>query len=197
MKYYIDITLEVHQRSMSYTLWTTLYNQLHIAFADAKNKKGVEFGVSFPTYISSENARTLGNKIRIFGSRNELCELDIHKWLKRIISFLSISSVKKVPKITEFAIFKRVQPKGFERTKKDREKFIQHLMSKFNLSLEEAEKSATQKDIKQVKYPFVNVDSVTNFNNFKLFIDKIEMTHEQKGEFGTYGLSDSATVPIF
>ena len=45
--------------------------------------------------------------------------------------------------------------------------------------------------------PFIQLNSLSSKQAFRLFIAKSEATVVQTGDFGTYGLSNSATVPDF
>ena len=51
MKYYIEVTLMKTDDFSPYELWSRIYTQLHIAFAEIKDTYDkVNIGVSFPQY---------------------------------------------------------------------------------------------------------------------------------------------------
>ena len=67
MKFYQEITIIDGEKPL-YEAWTNIYNQLHIALADIKNKHGIErIGVSFPEYYYEEKHDNNG-KLKSFGS---------------------------------------------------------------------------------------------------------------------------------
>ena len=67
MKYYQEVTLLPNEEITPNFLWSKVYNQLHLALADVKNKNGIDgIGISFPQYkFDEKNGKTfatLGSK---------------------------------------------------------------------------------------------------------------------------------------
>ncbi|MFE1967123.1 type I-F CRISPR-associated endoribonuclease Cas6/Csy4, partial [Acinetobacter baumannii] len=51
MNWYQEITLIDQDEISLYFIWSKVYTQLHIAFAEHSNEQGrISFGVSFPQY---------------------------------------------------------------------------------------------------------------------------------------------------
>jgi len=50
---------------------------------------------------------------------------------------------------------------------------------------------------KQSKLPYINMNSQTNGQRFRLFIEKQVMDDPQTGLYSCYGLSNTTTVPLF
>jgi CRISPR-associated endonuclease Csy4 len=50
---------------------------------------------------------------------------------------------------------------------------------------------------KQSKLPFVNIQSLSKGQQFRLFIDQDILVQAESGEFNCYGLGKTATVPWF
>ncbi|MEG2920458.1 MAG: type I-F CRISPR-associated endoribonuclease Cas6/Csy4, partial [Acinetobacter sp.] len=118
MKYYIEVTLMKTDDFSPYELWSRIYTQLHIAFAEIKDTydNKVSIGVSFPQYRfnAEKGVGFLGEKIRIFAqSQADLKKLNIQKWFDRLTDYLHITSIREVPenKITGYAIYRRKQVK--------------------------------------------------------------------------------------
>ena len=120
MKFYQEITLIDQAEISPYFIWSKLYSQLHLAFAEQKDADDkVNIGVSFPQYIFEEKAENqkakinLGRKLRLFAqSEKDFKKLDIRKWLKRLEDYVHISSIRVVPSdIKSYAIYKRKQVK--------------------------------------------------------------------------------------
>ena len=95
MKYYIEVTLMKTDDFSPYELWSRIYTQLHIAFAEIKDTHDkVNIGVSFPQYRfnAEKSVGFLGEKFRIFAqSQADLEKLNIQKWFDRLTDYLHIT----------------------------------------------------------------------------------------------------------
>ncbi len=109
MNHYIEVTLIKNDDFSPYELWSRIFTQLHIAFAEIKDDTDkVNIGISFPQYHFNQEKRIgfLGEKIRLFASSEaDLQTLDIKKRLDRLADYVHISSIREVPtsKITGYA----------------------------------------------------------------------------------------------
>ena len=90
MKCYQEITLIDQAEISPYFLWSKIYTQLHIAFAEQTDEQQkIPFGVSFPQYVyekieGSKPRIGIGKKIRIFAqSEAALEKLNIRKWKEK------------------------------------------------------------------------------------------------------------------
>ena len=111
MEYYQEITLLPCAEVSLAFLWTKVFTQLHIAFADEKNKSGHNpYAVSFPEYRETD----LGEKIRVFAEAQELERLNLSKVLGRLLDYVHCTSIRKVPerKLRGYAVYSRYQPEG-------------------------------------------------------------------------------------
>lgn len=201
--FYQEITLIDHVEISPYFIWSKVYGQLHIAFAEHKNNEDkVPFGVSFPQYSYDEAKKkgSLGKKVRIFAPTKEALEaLNLNLWLVRLLDYVHIQSIKEVPKnVSQYAIYKRKQMKGVNRVQKDRARFAQSYAKANNISLDEAMELYQNMSVRETHLPFIQMLSLTSDQRFKLFIEK-QMISGNSSEklFTTYGLSAGASVPEF
>jgi len=192
MKFYLDITLLPDAEANLGFLWQKVYGQLHIALAEVKNTNGnSDIAVSFPEY--DNKTFPLGNKLRLLASTQEqLQQLDIDKWLNRLMDYCHCTSIKDVPQsVNTFVRFKRVQfDTNFERLARRRAK-------RKGESFEQAMKHFASFKDQETKLPFINMISSSKNNRFRLFIEKEVVEKATAGEFTCYGLSNHATVPWF
>ena len=79
MKYYQEVTILPTPEIATNFIWSKIYQQLHIAFAEQmRGKDKGTIGVSFPEYKKIEKGETLGNKVRVFAAtEKELANLHI------------------------------------------------------------------------------------------------------------------------
>lgn len=198
MKYYLDITLLPDPEITLGFIWQKVYQQVHIALAEnkiAENSSAI--ALAFPQYNLMGDKKTefpLGNKLRIFAPSEELLDkLAINSWLKRFSDHTYITSVKAVPEnVSDYVCVKRKQCKtnlsrlARRRGKRKGETFEQALQHYASFNDE------------QSKLPFINVNSLSKSEQFRLFIDQKKVSEATVGEFTCYGLSkETATVPWF
>ncbi|MCS4297455.1 MULTISPECIES: type I-F CRISPR-associated endoribonuclease Cas6/Csy4 [Acinetobacter] len=201
MKRYIEVTLMKNDDFSPFELWSRIYVQLHIAFAemkDANNK--VNVGISFPQYRFNQQKGIgfLGEKLRLFAeSEDDLKKLDIPKWLERLVDYIHISSIKEVPesKITGYAIYKRKQ------VKTNAERLARHRMKRGDIGFDEAlnryRQVVTTTDLPYVQMLSLSTSNEQDKKRFKLFIEKQITEKSEIQVFSTYGLSSVSTVPEF
>lgn len=203
MQYYIELTLLPNEDTSAYFLWSKVYTQLHIAFAEHSNEQGrISFGVSFPQYRMNEQKKIgfLGTKIRVFASsESQLQQLNLGKWLERFIDYVHITQPREVPqaKVNGHAHYYRVNPKM------SIEERIVHQAQRRNISLDEAKQHFKRYIEQPIIEPYVSLKSLSakreqNIDRpYRLYIGKSLVDEAKDGEFGTYGLSRVATVPEF
>ncbi|WP_234857055.1 type I-F CRISPR-associated endoribonuclease Cas6/Csy4 [Acinetobacter junii] len=203
MNYYIELTLMDSPDFSLFELWSKVYTQLHIAFAEHSNEQGrISFGVSFPQYRMNEQKKIgfLGTKIRIFANtENELQQLNLGQWLERLMDYVHIIQPREVPqaKVTGHAHYYRVNPKM------SIEERIVHQAQRRNISLDEAKQHFKQYIEQPIIEPYVSLKSLSakreqNIDRpYRLYIGKSLVDEAKDGEFGTYGLSRTTTVPEF
>lgn len=196
MKYYLEITLIDGGDEPLYFIWSKFYAQLHLALVEAKNSNDKSnIGVSFPEYRFNEEKSIgfLGKKLRLVAnSEGELHSLDMKKWLERLNDYIHITSIREVPahKISGYAIFSRKQ------VKTNAERLARHRVKRGDIDFDEAVQRY-QNVVTTSDLPFIQLKSLTNQHQFRLFIQKENKDHVETGRFSSYGLSVDATVPEF
>lgn len=197
MHYYIEITVLPDDDAALHFLWSKLYTQLHIAFAEHKDEKDlVPYGVSFPEYKVGKKAKgevyfTPGSKLRVFAESEALLEaLNLEQWFDRLRDYLHLKSIQAVPKkALRYFTFERIRPKD------DKLKRIQHQAKRRNISLEESAKYFENYEETPLDTPYIRLKSLSSDSIFNLFIQRQPATQQLQGKFTTYGLSKSSTVP--
>lgn len=198
MKYYQEVTLLPGVEIPLYFIWSNVYRQLHLAFVEVKDEKEtIPYGVSFPQYQSEKKDSGLGEKIRIFArSEAELDKLGVKRWLQRLTDYVHITGIREVPeKKLGYAVYRRVhQENGPEQQAK---RFLLRHNDEIVTYEDVVNKFAAHQKNKRNYLPYIRQKSMTNNNAFRLYIEKRQCDQEVTGNFGTYGLSDSSTVPEF
>ncbi|OBW93551.1 type I-F CRISPR-associated endoribonuclease Cas6/Csy4 [Gallibacterium salpingitidis] len=197
MKYYIELTLFDYPDYRMYELWGRLYMQLHLALVEVKdNQDKVNVGVSFPEYHFDEIKQigALGSKIRLFAQeRITLEQLNIRKWLNRLVDYVHISPIFEVPDdIKGYAIYNRVQVKN------NAERLARRQLKKHqNLDFEQTV-LRYQNIVTTCHLPYISFKSLSSKRPFNLFIEKKEVPPTLNvASFNTYGLGTNCALPEF
>lgn len=196
MNHYIEVTLIKNDDFSPYELWSRIFTQLHIAFAEIKDDTDkVNIGISFPQYHFNQEKRIgfLGEKIRLFASSEaDLQTLDIKKRLDRLADYVHISSIREVPtsKITGYATYRRKQ------VKTNAERLARHRVKRGDISFDEA-LARYGNVVTTTNLPYIQMKSLTSDQSFKLFIKKDVANQSENQIFSTYGLSSVSSVPEF
>ena len=205
MKYYQEITLIDQAEISPYFIWSKLYTQLHLAFAERKDANDkVNIGVSFPKYIFEQKTEdrkakvNLGDKLRLFAeSESDLEKLNLKKWLDRLTDYLHVTSIREVPetKVTGYATYSRKQ------VKTNAERLARHEANKGRYSYENAlahyQKFITTTDLPYIQILSLSTSDEQDKKRFKLFIEKRPAEKSETQVFSTYGLSSVSSVPEF
>ncbi len=192
MQYYIEITLRPDAEVGLGFLWQKVYQQIHLALVEVKDENDtVGVGISFPKYRA--DAFPLGDTVRLFAKTpNALMDLRLDVWLARLIDYIAISSITKVPvNIGTYVSFSRKQVKS------NMERLARRQAKRKGISLEEALKNYTDMQELTTQLPFIVLDSLSSTQRLKLFIQKELKDIHTESRFSTYGLSKEATVPWF
>lgn len=193
MKYYQEVTILPTPEIATNFIWSKIYQQLHIAFAEQmRGKDKGTIGVSFPEYKKIEKGETLGNKVRVFAAtEKELANLHIRHVLIHYEDYVHITKIRQVPeKIKKYAIYRRYHE---ERTKENK---ARRFMSCHQISYEEAVHIFPE-TVEDVAYPYIRLESATNKSRFRLFIAKDDCSELVSKGFGSYGLDTQSSLPEF
>ena len=188
MNFYIEIKLQCDPEIGLGFLWKKVFTQVHLALVE--HSKGA-IGVSFPDY--GDKFFPLGDTLRLFApSQDELDTLNIEQWLNRLLDYVTISEIKKVPEnVKSYAQFFRKQVK----TGKERQ--ARRYAKRHSISYEEALKRYKNMEEKTLSLPFVMLQSLSTKQEMQLFIERKLLDHELLGDFNSYGLSKDASIPLF
>ena len=209
MKSYQEITLLPNFEIDKNFLWSKLLTQIHLGLVSIQDyKEKSPIGVSFPEYFMGEKFGVLGSKIRLFAqNEDDLIKFDSPKWLSRLFDYVHITSILPVPqKIDGYAIYSRHQPKtNKERLMRRHQKREEGWKNIINFSADpkmvaEAREKLNKrqnrindydkKDKGLVGEPFIRVKSLSNKNEFCLWIKKTTTNEPAYQKFSTYGLSE-------
>lgn len=218
MNYYQELTILPDPDISPYFIWPKLFAQIHLALVEhAKATYGEDathgdIGISFPDYvfekeIKGKSVTSLGRKLRVFAkSREGLEKLNVNQWLEKLSDYIHIKSIKDVPAEHGFATFSRArQVKNLDRVARrcaERKKtsfeeakagIIYDYAEKHSISQEEATKAYENPTLKA--YPYINMQSLAGKQRFSLEIKQTEVAQSCPGQFNTYGLSATSTVP--
>ena len=201
MRFYQEITLIKTPEISPYVIWGKLYIQLHLALVEQQNPdKTVNVGVSFPEYkyIEQEGRvfASLGAKLRVFANTEaELQQLNLVKWLERLMDYVHIKSIADVPnQVLGYESFKRRRKSGTP------EKHIKRRMKRHNETREQALKyfDGYQMRKEDKELPFIRMKSLHSENEFCMsIIQKEAAPSSNRAMFSTYGLSAEGVLPKF
>ncbi len=192
MTHFQEISLLPKARIGLYDFWQKLYQQIHIALAENKSDENISnIGISFPEYNANEFL--LGTKLRLFAEDEQtLKNMQCEKWLSRLRDYVDVKPIATVPEnVTGYACFRHVKMKG------SKEKMARRRANRKEETLQQALAHFADYEDQQSKLPFINLTSQTNGQHFRLFIEKQIKEQPQVGHFSCYGLSNTATVPLF
>ena len=195
MSHYQELTLLQHEEVPLYALWGKVYSQIHLALTELQAALGAgKVSVAFPEYRFDVETQSghLGCKLRVFADDAAvLQQLNLAQHLRRYADYVQLSAVTAVPAEHGLACYARVQVKsGAERA-------TRRLIKRHPELNYETELARLQALSVHSVLPFIQLNSLSSKQAFRLFIAKSEATVVQTGDFGTYGLSNSASVPDF
>ncbi len=192
MKHYIDITLLPDAETNLGFIWQKVYQQVHLGLVESKTETNdSDVAISFPENGSSDFP--LGTKLRLLSLNQEsLQQLNINKWLSRLLDYVHCTSIKEVPAgVTQYVRFSRKQ------FKTNIEKLARRRAKRKGESFDKAMEHYKGFKDEQSKLPFINMRSLSSDRQFRLFVEKELLEKSVEGKFNCYGLSKTATVPWF
>ena len=214
MKYYIEITLLENSDINLFSLWSKVFQQIHLGLVEIQDSQGrVPIGLSFPEYVIGEKYSLLGGKLRLLAKDEAtLGQFNASQWLSRLSDYVHCTGIRPVPeKITGYATYQRQQPKT------NKERLARRYAKRHPVDYETAlngtvdllaDKKLSNADYKmQFRYcdmpqknvpmPFIRLKSLSSEQTFCLWIKKTEVAEPSDTTFSSYGLSAISTVPEF
>ncbi len=188
LSHYIDLHLRPDPEATPTHLLAALYTRLHRALAAAPSAPGIAVG--FPGYDGS--CHTLGDCLRLYGSEAALQPWAAGTWLGSLRDHVRATAPLPVPAHTAHRMLRRIQVKSSP------ERLRRRLMKRHQLSEEQAHQRIPDSVGRMTDLPYVQLASTSTAQQFKLFLALgPALAQPQAGNFNTYGLSATATVPWF
>jgi CRISPR-associated endonuclease Csy4 len=214
MKYYLEMTLLPNSDINLFTLWSTLFGQIHLGLVEIQDDQGyVPIGISFPEYVVGDKFSVLGGKCRLFAhDETTLQRFDTQKCFEHLKDYVHCTSIRLVPeKLSGYAIYQRLQPKTNQArlarryAKRHDMDFDTAFNSTVQLLTDKVPVNANYKmafrycDLSEkiISTPFIRLKSLSNQNSFCLWIKKTDVVVSSGTHFSCYGLSANSTVPEF
>jgi CRISPR-associated endonuclease Csy4 len=187
MHHYIDIHLRPDPEFPPHQLMAALFAKLHRWLAQTQSQR---IAVSFPGY--QEAPATLGGTLRLIGPAAELARLMEHDWLQGMHDHVALRPLATVPPDAAQRTLRRVQAKSSP------ERLRRRQMRRHQLTAEQALERVPDGAAETLKLPFLTLASASTGQRFKLFLRLGPPSPAaQAGEFNSYGLSSTATLPWF
>lgn len=193
MNYYQDIKISPDTEMRENKLLNMVFTKLHKALYDLNTS---DIGISFP-----QAKKNLGCVVRIHSNQNRLNELQAKNWLGGLSGYCKISAILSVPnEIKGHQTLCRIRQTMTDTKLKKR---VEYQKSTGILDTRDKEKTY----IKQYKNkmfatsldnPYLELQSTSTSNKYRLYIQFGQLQSTAvAGEFNQFGLSKTATVPIF
>lgn len=186
--HYFDLKAIPQEDMTEDLIISELMEHLHLLLVST-DLKG-QIGIGFPNYNLNKR---LGGIIRIFSS--EAILVDFEKAVKTdsmIRDYSIITDCKRVPeKIDKHAIFSRLRSRNISKSQVKR--YQKRHPDKWTKEYSEA---ILENRELLFGFPHFKMNSGSNKQHFTIWVKRQERS-ETIGEFGSYGLSNTATVPIF
>ena len=195
MNHYIELTIIPNAEISPHHIWSKLYTQVHLAMVEIKDAKDqVPVGVGFPELKTvekgDESYGLLGNKLRLFAKDAATLErLKLHQWLARLNDYVHQSSIREVPASVAPMQVNRYRPPASVGN------LARRMAKRKGCSIEEALKHYETLNKMAKAKPFIIIQSLEGQQRFSLCIDQKPAEQAMVGNFNTYGLSGTATVP--
>ena len=194
MNYYLEITLLSNPDINLFSLWSKVYQQIHLGLVEMQDDQGrVPIGVAFPEHVQGDKYGVLGGKLRLFAEHEAtLSQFNASHWLARLSDYVHCTSIRPVPeKRSGYATYQREQPKA------SKERQARRYAHYHNVDYDTALSRYQGKSQKTLETPFIRLQSLSGGQTFCLWIKKTVVTEPSGITFSGYGLSATATVPEF
>ena len=187
MDRYIDIRLLPDPEFPAPVLMNALFSKLHRGLV---THGGRNIGVSFPDV--GKNGRSLGECLRLHGSKTDLEKLMVSNWLVGMRDHAAVSEIAEIPARAKQRVVRRVQAKS------NPERERRRLMTRKGITTEQAMRAIPDSSAKKLNLPYLVLTSQSTGQQFRLFVEHLAVQDQAMGgTFGAYGLSSTATIPWF
>ena len=185
--HYLDLTLLPDPEFSHAHLLGALVSKLHRALVQLRAD---DIGVSFPGH--SLRPRTLGSVLRLHGPEAALAGLMASDWLRGMRDHLRQGAIAPAPADAQHRVVQRRQ------FKTSAERLRRRRMARKGETVEQATAAIPDTVERKPNLPFAQLRSSSTGQPFCLFVEHGALQSQAvAGDFNTYGLSLSATVPWF
>ena len=185
--HYIELSLIPSAEMLQSELMGFVLENIHKELVKYQGR----IGLSFPAYLEG---RTLGATIRLFGNEDDIGQIFVK--LQKLADYVIFQEPNAIPKTYEFATFSRYRPKI--PTNSDLKRMeLRSQKAGFSEVEIYRRKEEWLKKSRDSFMPFVYLRSSSTGQKMPLYIKMQEKPKAEEGIFNSYGLSKSATVPIF
>jgi CRISPR-associated endonuclease Csy4 len=192
MTHYQDLILLPDEEVPIFFIRNKIYQKLHKAIF---NLNASDVGVSFPNAT-----KKLGDVIRIYSTQIRLKELQNLNWLGGLVGYCQVGEVFPVPdEVKGHQVISRIrQTMSMAKLSKK----IAYLQKKGYLKDNEVEDYKKQYKAKLfatgLDNPYLELQSISTGSKYRLYIQFSELQQQAViGEFNHFGLSKTATTPVF
>ena len=146
--------------------------------------------MSFPDV--GKNGRSLGERLRLHGSRVDLEKLMALNWMVGMYDHVTVSAITEVPSHAKPRVVRRVQAKSSPERQRRR------LVARKNITIEQAMQAIPDSTAEKLDLPYLVLTSQSTGQQFRLFVEHLAVQERAvDGTFSAYGLSSTATIPWF
>jgi CRISPR-associated endonuclease Csy4 len=183
MNHYIDIQLVPDAELPAPVLMNAVFIKLHRGLCDLGSNA---IGVSFP----NQNG-TLGNRLRLHGDVQELNNLMGLNWIGPMAGYCQVSEIQEAPSGVSYRTVSRKQ------TNMSQAK-LKRLRKRGSITEDQARDYKAKMFSKGLDNPYLELQSASNGHRHRRYIEFGEIQdHPVSGEFDSFGLSKTATIPWF
>ncbi len=184
MDYYINLLLSADEEVPIYFIRNKTFTKLHKALHDQKQ---TSIGISFPNYKIK-----LGDVIRLHGDKASLETLQQTNWLGGLSGYCEVTDILPVPeKVEAYRTVSRI------RQNKTNAK-LNRLTKRNEMSDDDVKSYKAKMFAESLDNPYLELVSTSNGHKHRRYLQFGEIVDSPiVGEFDTFGLSKTATVPWF
>ena len=188
--HYIDITVLPDPEFSHAHLLGALFSKLHRALVA---RAAGDIGVSFPRHVEAPSSqRTLGNVLRLHGSKDALQGLMAQPWLQGARDYVQVSPLALAPSDAPHRVVQRRQ------FKTNAERLRRRRMQRKGETAEQATAAIPDVVERRPDLPFLQLRSSSTGQPFCLCVEHGPLQLQPvAGVFNAYGLGQEATVPWF
>ncbi|WP_417067157.1 type I-F CRISPR-associated endoribonuclease Cas6/Csy4 [Niveibacterium terrae] len=187
MDHYLDIRVRPDTETTTAHLLNALAGKLHRALVTLQSE---DIGISFPRFRAE--APSLGEVLRVHGSRARLQQLVQLNWLLGVADHVAVGEVLPVPGQVGHRVVRRVQAQS------NAQRLRRRYIKRHNCTEEEALERIPDSVEKTLHLPFLALRSQSTGQPFLLFVEHLAVQDQPvPGVFNAYGLGASATIPWF